>query len=78
MLRRLARWLVRDELARLRADLATLQVLHDGWKVHALSQERYRLMVHGEGRDHEGYRAWWFREFPTREARDALLELPHE
>jgi hypothetical protein len=74
MLKRLARWVLRDELMVLEGQVKSWKALADQWKIHALSQERYRLQVHGEGRDHKGYRDWWFREFPTREARDELLK----
>jgi hypothetical protein len=58
-LRRLALWVLRDELRSARSE-ATM------WKQSALIQERYRNEVHGETPAHEGWRAWFFKTYPTK------------
>ncbi len=60
MLRRLAHWVLRHELAQLRAEIGALELLVAQWKHWALAQERYRAEVHAEGPMHEGFRAWFF------------------
>jgi hypothetical protein len=61
VIKRLALWVLRRELASARQEAAQ-------WKQSALIQERYRQEVHGEKPSHEGWRAWFLSTYPTREA----------
>jgi hypothetical protein len=60
MLKRLARWVLRHELA-------GLQALHDQWRSWALVQERWRREAHGETPESPEFREWFFKTYSNRE-----------
>lgn len=61
MLKRLARWVLRRELAELEWALGA-------WKQWALVQERYRREVHGEQTSlHERFATWFSKTYPTKD-----------
>jgi len=60
MIRRLARYILRHEIE-------SLELQARMWKQWALVQQRWREEQHGERPDHEGFRNWFFKTYPSKD-----------
>ena len=68
LLRRAARWILREEILRLQREVGDLKQNATQWRCWALVQERYRIEVHGERPEtNDSFQKWFFKTYPTKD-----------